>query len=245
MTQKQDEQTIVIGIPGKWENRDAIIKAIEKHSGGYNFTGMMLINEKTKESFGMEIYEHDESLREAFEEASMGGISEKNLQEIDKHTFTLYIIGEGGSIPAAQKMMEISQKILQTGGLGVKIETAGKAFSPDQWNAICANKDLTKLFDAYIIKLQALEDVFYTCGMQNLGLKDAIVGAVSPEIASQTLDVFSIYQIVEQPTIHKGESFFINDKMPEFIIWAEDDTRFTADEPFFNRQGLWVLEPIH
>jgi len=37
----KDEQTIVIGIPGKWENRDAIVEAITQHSGGYIFAGMM------------------------------------------------------------------------------------------------------------------------------------------------------------------------------------------------------------
>lgn len=239
----KDEQTIVIGIPGKWTNRDAIVKAIEQYSGGYTFSGMMLIHDKTKESFGLEIYEKDPNLRQAFEYAGMGQLASDLLQQIEAHTFTLYIIGSGGSLDFAQKMMQVTQALLKAGGLAVKIETTGKAFSPDAWTALCAVEDKAKFYDAFVTKLRAQDDVFYTCGMHNLGLRDAIVGAVDMDTAVQTLDWFSLYQIIEQPQILAGEIFSANEQSPSFQILAEKDSRYPTEDGFHNKNGLWILRP--
>lgn len=239
----KDEQTIVIGIPGKWKNRDAIVDAIAAKSGGYVFAGMMLMNNSTNESFGLEIYEKDPNLRQAFEYASMGKMTKEDLDLIDEHTFTLYIIGEGGSPELAQKMMDVSRALLKTGGLGVKIETTGKAFTPQTWEALCNLEDAARFYDAFVTKLRAQDDVFYTCGMHNLGLKDAIVGAVDMQTAVHTLDIFSIYQIVEQPEILKGETFSATDNSPSFQILAEKDSRYPEGDGFHNKYGLWILRP--
>lgn len=239
----KDEQTIVIGIPGKWKNRDAIVEAIAQHSGGYIFAGMMLNHTETNESFGLEIYEKDPDLRKAFEFAGMGQLTEEQLQAIDEHTFTIYVIGGGGSIELAQKMMTISQALMKIGGLGIKVETTGKAFNNDTWNAICDLKEDAKYYDAFVTKLRAQDDVYYTCGMHNLGLKDAVIGAVDMNTAIYTLDVFSIYQIVEQPTIEKGETFSAIENSPYFEILEEEDNRYPEGDGFYNKYGMWILRP--
>lgn len=239
----KDEQTIVIGIPGKWKNRDAIVAAIAQHSGGYIFSGMMLSHTKTNESFGLEIYEKDPNLRQAFEFAGMGQLSETELQAIEEHTFTIYIIGGGGSIELAQKMMTVSQALLNIGGLGIKVETTGKAFNTEAWNAICNLKEEAKYYDAFVTKLRAQDDVYYTCGMHNLGLRDAVIGAVDMNTAVYTLDVFSIYQIVEQPNIKAGETFSAIEDSPYFEILEEKDTRYPEGDGFYNKYGMWILRP--
>lgn len=239
----KDEQTIVIGIPGKWKDRDAIVEAIAAKSSGYVFAGMMLMNSDTNESFGLEIYEKDPNLRQAFEYASMGKMTTQELNRIDEHSFTMYIIGEGGSIELAQKMMDVSLALLNIGGLGIKIETTGKAFAPETWKALCKLEDIARFYDAFVTKLRAQDDVFYTCGMHNLGLKDAIVGAVDMQTAVHTLDIFSIYQIVEQPQIFAGETFSATDNSPSFQILTEKDSRYPEEDGFHNKYGLWILRP--
>lgn len=239
----KDESTIVIGVPGQWEDKAALLKAIEEKSGGYTYGGVMLVHHKTQESFGVEIYEHDEKLRKAFEFASMGQMTAEELDEIGKHTFTVYLIGEAGSIKAAEAMMRASKALLLAGGLGVKIETTGKAFNPEQWMALCGLEDQARFYDAFVTKLRAQDDVYYTCGMHNLGLKDAIVGAVDMETASYTLDIFSIYQILEQPDIRAGELFSANAESPQFQIFTEKDQRYPEGDGFHNKHGLWILRP--
>ena len=237
------EATIVLGIPGVWKDRAAIVDAITEKGGGYTYGGMLLTHPNTKKSFGLEIYEHDPKLKEAFEYAGMGRFSIEELNQLDKHTFILYVIGEAGNTGLAQNIMEVASALLDAGGLGVKVETAGKAFNIEQWKTLTSLDDPARFYDAFVTKLQVQDDVFYTCGMHNLGLKDAIVGAVGLEAASHTLDVFSIFQIVEQPEMHPGEWFAVNDELPKFQLLAEKDTRYPEDDGFFNRHGLWILRP--
>ena len=239
----KNEATIVLGIPGIWKDRDAIVKAIEEKSNGYTYNGMLLTHTSNKDNFGLEIFEHDPKLKESFEYAGMGRFSEEELAALDKHTFILYVIGSAGSTDKAQKIMYVASALLEAGGLGVKVETAGKAFNGEQWNTLTKLDDPTRFYDAFVTKLQVQDDVFHTCGMHNLGLKDAIVGAIGLEAASHTLDVFSIFQIVEKPEINTGEWFAVNEELPKFQLLEEKDTRYPKGDGFFNRHGLWIMRP--
>jgi hypothetical protein len=79
--------------------------------------------------------------------------------------------------------------------------------------------------------------------MHNLGLKDAVIGAVDMNTAVYTLDVFSIYQIVEQPTIEPGETFSAIENSPYFEILEEKDNRYPEGDGFYNEYGMWILRP--
>lgn len=241
----ENEQTIVIGIPGKWADKEAITNAILEKSGGYTYAGVMLLNTETKDSFGIEIFEHEPLLKQAFEHAGKGKISTEELQDINDHTFTIYVIGTAGSLDAAKKMMSVGQALLKAGGLGVKIETAGNAFSAAQWNALCALEDDARCFDAFVTKLQAEDEVCFTCGMHNFGFRDTIIGAVEVGVASYVLDLFSIYQILENPIIIHGEQFSVEEDLPTFQIYEEkEDNRYPKEDPLYNPNGLWILKPM-
>lgn len=237
------EQTIVLGFPGQWENQEAIVKALNQHTD-YSYAGISLLHHPSKQSFGIEIYEKDENMRTAFEQLSMGRMTPEQLEAIEQHTFTVYLIGKGGTVEAARQMLQASQAILQAGGLGVKIETTGKAFGVETWNMLCQLEDDARLYDAFVIKLHAEGDVYYTCGMHNLGLRDAIVGAVDQQTAVYALDAFSLYQILEQPHIRPGESFSPAPESPSFQINQEEDKRYPKEDIYYNKYGLWILQPI-
>lgn len=239
---KKDEPTIVIGVPGTWKNKDAILAALVEQD--YIFAGIVLMHTKTNESFGLEIYEKDPAMRKSFEVAGLGQLDETLLDAIEQHTFTLYLIGSAGSLEAAQKIMQAANALLDAGGLAVKVETTGKAFSPKAWKELCAPNTPQALYIAFVLTLRAQGDVFYTCGMHNLGLKDSIVGAVSEQLAAYTLDVFSLYQLLEQPDLQAGETFQANQEAPVFRLMSQEDSRYAPDDSFHNRYGLWILAPV-
>lgn len=239
----QKEQTIVIGIPGQWASQDALVEAINTIPD-YSYAGMVLLNEKTQASFGVEIYEKDEKMRLAFEQQSMGRLTEEQLEAIAQHTFTVYLIGKGGHLEDARKIMAASIALLQIGGLGVKVETTGKAFSVTTWQMLGQLEDDARLYDGFVIKLHAEGDVYYTCGMHNLGFRDAIVGAVDQQTAINALDTFSLYQLLEQPNICSGEHFALDAQGSSFQIREEEDRRYPKEDIYYNRYGLWILQPI-
>ena len=238
-----NESTIVIGIPGTWADADALRHALQRHDGGYSYAGMMLLHEATQTSCGVELVDHDPNLREAYEMASFGRLDETVLEKLAEHTFTVYLVGEGGSTEKAKTLLPAALALLEAGGLAVKVEASGKVFNQEDWATLCALDDATYLYDAFVLKLHAGGDVYHTCGMHSLGLRDAIVGAVEAEVAAHTLDVFSMYQILEQPNIQTGESFSPKEDWLTFQISDTPEKRFATDDARHNRYGLWVLHP--
>ena len=132
----------VIGIPGTWATRAEIVQAIAKDSGGYIFAGQVLMEVATKNSWTLEVYDHEPNLRSAFEIAGQGAFSSSLLDQIDSHTFTLYVLSDQASTEAARELQKVGSALLDCGGLAVKVESAGVAHTPETWRALTESDKL-------------------------------------------------------------------------------------------------------
>ena len=56
------ESKIVIGVPGKWADRTAIVNSIASDSDGYLFVGSLMSHVESKEVCTLEIYDRDPEL---------------------------------------------------------------------------------------------------------------------------------------------------------------------------------------
>ena len=233
--------TIVIGIPGKWADRSAIVESIVKHSGGYMFAGMILMNVESKWSCKLEIYEHDPDLRRAFEIAGGGRITDAILDEIDGHTFTFYLSCDGGSFENARALMNAATAMLDCGGLAVKIESTGIAHTAERWRELNQLKLPIALMHAYVTYVGG-DGSFYSCGMQSIGFRDAVVtGDISPDAAANLLFTLNSYIAFENATINDGETFSVDAESPRFRIHKRPCQMFPPDDLFHNPYGIWDL----
>jgi hypothetical protein len=123
----------VIGIPGRWTDRTDIVTSIATRSGGYLFAGMVMMKIGTKDGFTLQVYEHDPNLKNAFALAGRGRLTDEDLDPINSHTFTLYLVADGGSINAAKRLLHAAHGLLKSGGIAVKIESTETADRADQW----------------------------------------------------------------------------------------------------------------
>lgn len=139
---------IIIGIPGLWPTRTDLITSVVSKTDGLILAGMVLYDQKTKKSWQADIYEHDPNLPQAFTFAGMGQIPEQDLEAIASHTRTLYVIGSGGTPELAQAMLEVTARLLNAGGLAVKVETAGVAHTKEAWQYFATQQNML-LCDAY------------------------------------------------------------------------------------------------
>ena len=236
---------IVIGIPGKWPSRKAIVTDIASKSNGLLFAGLVLMNTATKEGYKLEVYEHDPHLAKAFEIAGRPRITEENVQAIRSHTFTLYLIAEGRSPEMAQKVLNVGCGLLQAGGIAVRVETTGKAHVAQDWFALAAAKNETALYHAFVTLIGS-KGVFYSCGMHNLGYRDAIVkGDITPNDAAQLLQTFLLYTLIEKPTLQDGHTFSETADSPYYRLRSVSCETYERDHTFFNPFGMWQLETIH
>lgn len=235
----------VLCIPGNWNNRSEIVTAIsENNMNEFIFAGMILLNLKNKNSFELEICDRDERMKESFKWAGMvNRVSDEFLNEIDKHKYVIYLTAETGDTEKAKLIAEAGKAILKSGGIGIKVETTGKAFTKDHWIDLLDDFDEANLYQMFV--LDSICDGIgktYSCGMHNLGLKDSIVYNEEFQESVNLISIFGYYQLIEKVEIKNNQTFSTEAEGPIFIISEELNQPNKGDELFENPFGIWKLE---
>lgn len=240
-----DKNKIVIGIPGKWQNRSELLERIAKDSGGYLFIGFILMHPETLEKWDLEIYDFDKNLAKSYETAGYGSLSPSTLDEIASHTFTCYLIGECDTYNSIRSMMKAVCTLLNAGGIAVKVETTGKAHSKENWFELTQSDDIWSLYTAFITLIKGDDVVGYSCGMHNFGLPDAsIQDGISIGDASKLLNTFLIYCLNENPELVDGHTFSIDHDSQYYGLTLEKCSYYPEDDLFYNPYGIWRLRPV-
>ncbi|KIL78857.1 DUF4261 domain-containing protein [Bacillus badius] len=235
------EVQVIIGVPGKWKNRSELIQAVASNGDGYLMAGYIIHNAKKDVGFQVEVYEHDPHLKEAFSYA--GAFQESLLDEIEHHTFTVYVIANINGIEGLKQVVDVGATLLKAGGLAIKIETSGMAHTKDEWYQLLENQDYFPLY-SHFVTLVGDEESYFSCGMKAFGLPDVITpSSISPEEAADLLNNFNLYSIVEHPPFKNGEIFSLEKNSPVYKIDFINEFRYEEEDVFFNPFGLINLIP--
>lgn len=235
---------IVIGVPGNWSTRNEIVANIAHRGNGLLLAGFVLMDSTTQEAYEVEIYDHDPELAKAFEIAGRLRMSQSDIEAIRSHTFILYLIAKSASLEQAQKVLKVGCGLLEAGGLAVKVETTGKAHTAKDWIVLADANNETALYHAYVT-LVGSNNIYYSCGMHNLGYRDAIIKApITPEEAARLLQAFLLYLLIEKPALQEGHSFSENSNSPHYRLRAVSCDTYPSHHTFFNSFGMWQLEPF-
>ena len=237
----------ILCIPGNWKSwEDFILIVVQATNGEYIAAANILLHPKSSRHFKIEFCTYDEKMKRAFEYAGrVNSVSDSFLTEIENHKHVIYLTGTGGSIDDAEHIARAGYAILKAGGLGVKVETAGKAFQSQQWMDLIENCDEANLYKMFVLNSivnQAGET--YSCGMHNLGLKDTIIGGEDFQESVYLINLFSIYQLVDKPLIQEGQTFSCEIDAPKFSITIHPDQPYSGDALFYNSFGMWRLSRI-
>lgn len=233
--------TIVIGVPGKWPDRTAIIEAIALQSGGYLFAGGLMMNIESKWTCSLEVYEADPNMRTAFEVAGGGRFSDAELGKIEDHTFTLYLSSDGGSLERCRTLMDVASALLDCGGLGVKIESSGVAHTAARWRELTAADIPHAILTAYVTYVGDSSE-YYSCGMHHLGFRDPYVsGNISANDAAILMHELNKYIVFEEAVINDGETFGVDSEAPRYRVHKKACEEFASDDLFHNPYGIWHL----
>jgi hypothetical protein len=235
----------ILCIPIQCESIEAFkLSLVEKTSGEYLLVGNILMNSKTKSICEVQFEERDEQMQQAFSYAGkLTGISESSLAQIDSHNYVIYLISTDIGLEGARAFANAGLAMLNSGGLGIKVESAGKAFDKETWEGLLNDPEYDRLFDLFVVYSLVNEDgSVYSCGMHNLGFKDAIVYGEEFQDAASLIRIFSYYQLIEQPEIAHGQTFSPEPGAPVFIIEEETEPPYQDDSPFTNEFGMWRME---
>ena len=232
----------IICIPSYWKNEQELPEGIRQSSDGYYvYEGSVLRHSKDAERhFELEFCGRDDRMYDAFRVAGLAnGIMPESLSMIERHASVVYIKGAGGSMENAEALAQAAAAVLKAGGMGLKVETAGMAFTLDQWMGLLAIEPQTSLYRMYVIdSIMEQDGTVFSCGMHNLGLRDTIVSGEAFQEAVDLIKTFSYYQIVDKPAILDGETF------SGFRISEEANPPYKDEGLFSNPFGVWRLSRI-
>lgn len=201
------------------------------------------MNANNKRHYTIEFCEYDDRMEESFRYAGMvTRVTEDFINQIANHKHVVYISGQTGNLEEAGHIAFAAEAILKAGGIGVKIETTGKAFERDKWCSLLDLFEESNLYEMFVIDSIVQEDgSVYSCGMQNLGYKDTIVSGEEFQAAVDLIKIYGYYQLVDKPTIKNGQTFSTEIDSPKYRISEELNQPYKSHEQFGNPFGMWRL----
>lgn len=235
-------EDIIIGIPGRWSTQAEIISSVNESQ--YLLCSSNQVKDlRQNQNYHFEVYDYDPQLSKAFSLAGRQSLNKQDLEAIDSHTYTVYITAPGGSIESAYRAMEVSGKLLTCGGLAIKVESSGIAHCFQDWLTLTMQQDIFSIYKAYVT-LIGNDGTYYSCGMHNLGCRDAILkDNISPNEAAQLLETFLLYLLNENPSIKDGDKFSTSPESKVYKVLHQDCDLYSPDNYFHNSFGMWELAP--
>lgn len=234
------EVTTVLCVPGTWVARSDLIAATL--DAGWIFAGAVMMNLASRDAVQLEVHEgNDSAVSEAFRHAGRHWVASPAMRALEAHASVVYVIGKGGSAEASALMMDAATALLDSGGLGVKVESAGVAHSPEVWRELTENKDRLTAFHAFVVTVTGTDEI-HTCGMHNLGLRDIRVtggGSDAGRLASE----FAYYLYAESPDVQAGHTFSLGPDEPRYTIEDDPGVHYGDNDLFTNPFGAWRLAP--
>lgn len=236
------ETQIVIGVPGLWKDRTELIQEVVSKSN-YILERNVMHHKEKEIGFEIDIYEQDPSLREAFFYAGGERFNEELLQELEKHTYTVYIIAKVDDTERLQEVIDVGMELLNAGGLALKVETAGVAYLKEEWQELAEDKEIFPMYSHLVTLVGDEEDGYYSCGMQAFNLPDVVLdGGIDPEVAVDLLNDFNLHNILEKPNLKDGDTISFTEDAPVYLLSHYIDNRYEQEDPFYNPCGVWKLE---
>ncbi|MER9317571.1 hypothetical protein NKI31_19030 [Mesorhizobium sp. M0659] len=244
----EDEHRIILCIPGPWESRSAFVRAVAEAStpsADYVAAGTIMTHGLSNAAFDFDFSDRDVDMTRAF--ASAGLVNKLGKDVIDKigsHKSVVYLLS---TAPQAKEtsisIAKAAAHLIKAGGLGVKIETAGKAFSADQWLEETSG-DFVEIYRLMVLDSVTDGTTTYSCGMRNLGLWDSIVSGDEFQSAVKLLRGFNMYQLYESPELLAGQTFGLEAGAPRYRLSVETHQPDGDRNLYANPFGMWRLSPV-
>ncbi|HEX7902321.1 MAG TPA: hypothetical protein VF487_00480 [Chitinophagaceae bacterium] len=234
----------VLCIPGHWtSDQEVKLSIVRSNNGEYIAAGGVLMNAKNQCHFTFEVCKRDDRMRQSFAVAGrVTGVTENFLNEIENHNLVVYISVPSGSLFEAEHIAFAGAAVLKAGGIGIKVETAGKAFEKETWVDLTNNFQESNLYEMFVIdSLYQKDGTTFSCGMQNLGLKDTIVSGLPFQGAVDLIRIFGYYQLVDKPVIFPSQTFTPTPDSPLYRITEETNPPYKGEELLGNPFGMWRL----
>lgn len=230
---------MVLRIPGVWRRPEDFFQHLPRGCRATE-TGLVLAD-------GSEFELHARPADEDFPRIFAGSCpklpTEDERERIENYRVNVCLLGRGGSLEAAARLMEAAAAVLSAGGAGVFVDNSGIAHGATDWLALQSGASDGGVYWAFVLAAES-ESQVYSMGMHVLGLRDATIPHTGrQEFDARTLHSFLGYTAFSGVQLSDGD--VVGDSvLPTFRVFHQTDDRAPPDVPMFNPYGRWRLEPM-
>lgn len=145
----------ILCVPGPWRSRKEFILSLAKSSmtgtqPAFIAAGPVLLNSRTGKVFWLEFRDRDQRMRAAFN-ANGSKFSSDFLRAIDRHESVVYLSCATGHPKPLSALSDAARALVTAGGIGVKVETAGIAFTGAQWCDLMDDDPIENLRKLFVV----------------------------------------------------------------------------------------------
>jgi hypothetical protein len=235
MNQPATPVTVALRIPGKWSGPRELI---ERLPAGCRLTAEALtLPGNTQVDFGA--MAADDQFAEIFRSSCRQPPTPEELATVDGYTVNVFLMGPGGSMEAAHKMMQAAAALVRAGGAGVFIDTSAVAHGGRHWLEMTEDGGPDALSFAFVAIVRGKTDV-WTMGMHVLGLRDIIMKRA--DIEADGYDIIEVIRYLSRGEKPIDDGHVIADLGgPRFQAFTEPSPADLEGSPMHNPLGRLKL----
>lgn len=235
---------IVLRIPGPWKGPSELADALPEETELRR--GRMVMPDGTRVS--TQFMPPDDEFPGVFVAAGRGAVSDATRRAIEHYQVNACLVGPGGSLENARRMMRVGCALLEAGGYGVFLDTSAVAHDRETWFEMAASDDAYAALAAFVNVVRG-EDELSSIGMHAFGLRDAGVAAPrswgagdDADVAEHLLHRFLGYLLMTEGDVADG-ALFGTDSAQANVREGPSLPFVARGAPGFNPWGRWRLEP--
>jgi hypothetical protein len=157
------------------------------------------------------------------------------LEAVDHYSVNVFLMGPGGSLDAARRMMQAAAAIVQAGGAGVFIDNSAVAHGAGQWLDLTNDSSPEAVSFAFVAIIGGKTEI-WTMGMHALGLRDIVMPRIDVEQGG--FDIVEVIRYLANNDRPVDEGHLIGDlEGPRFRVSVQPGPPELAGGPMHNPFG--------
>jgi hypothetical protein len=161
---------IALRIPGAWAHPRELIERLPE---GYRLMpDALTLPDGSKIEFNP--LPPDDQFAGIFRSSCRRPPTDEELEQVDRYTVNIGLMGPGGSLEAARRMMEAAAVIVRAGAAGVFIDNCALAHGGEFWLEMTEDGSSDAVSFAFVGIVRGQTEL-WTMGMHVLGLRDIVM----------------------------------------------------------------------
>jgi hypothetical protein len=170
MAESESPVEIALRIPGTWAHPRELIERLPE---GYRLMPEALtLPDGSKIEFNP--LPPDDQFAGIFRSSCRRPPTKEELEQVDRYTVNIGLMGPGGSLQAARRMMEAAAGIVRAGAAGVFIDNCALAHGGEYWLEMTEDGSSDAVSFAFVGIVRGQTEI-WTMGMHALGLRDIVM----------------------------------------------------------------------